>query len=404
MKLKIVFTSDFHIGLKTDEIDRVDEIIEIVSDTVRHCEDLMSQGFKVVLVLGGDIFNTNTPSEYYISRFIGVLNLIRQYNIQTYVMVGNHDSVPDPNRLSCLSFIRKIKSAYQTITLVDDIKFLKVMDQDSGPLYFTFLPHVTKALVHKKIKEGKYKGDKTTHAYIDSKCNRILKKIGESGTHYVFSHLNVIGAHPGSEENLLKKSEVFLPRCFTDPPMGYRKPTIIQGHIHKSSLQKNIHIIGSPIFCTFGETGDKYFAEISAYGEISKKDEIHLIETNCRRFCQIELDMIGETKDFFELSEVKGFLDNINTDTNPVIKFDITINPENNTYDWVAIREKLLSDNFYVKPILPRVVIKRQVRCIEQKVDLPVKDKVKVFLKTNHRKDHPRAQRIYKRLQKYLGE
>lgn len=406
--LKVVFSSDWHLGLKTEEIDRTDEIIEIGKDIVNHCISLMEEDHRVILVFGGDMFNVNYPSEYHISRFIEVLNLVRKYKIECYIMVGNHDSIPDPDRSSCMSFVNKIRVAYPTIRLIDDIRFLNVGNNDIGPIYFTFLPHITKALVHKKIKDGKYEGDTNPQKYIDSKSMRILKKLGkEEVTHYAFSHLNVIGAHPGSEENLLKKSEVYLPECFVEPPFGYSyvQPTIIQAHIHSHSVEGKLNIVGSPIYCTFGESGPKYFCEISINHCLGHADEIEFIPTKHRPFMQLELDMMGETKDFFEIEEVAKFLASVKEANKPVVKFDLTIDPEHNNYDWKKIREKVMEEcDAVVKPILPRVVMKRTIRSVKQKIDLPIKDKLKVYLKKNMNGDLPRAKRIYKRAQKYIGD
>ena len=398
--IRVIFSSDWHLGLRTNEIDRTDEIISVGKQVVKHCKKV-KEDHKVVLVLGGDIFNTNTPSEHHIGRFIEVLNLIRKHEINTYIMVGNHDSIADPERISCLSFIRKIKSAYPTITLVEDIKYLFIEEQDYGSLHFTFLPHISKALVHKKIKDGKYDGVENTQAYIDHKCTKIMKKVGKMGHNYIFSHLNVIGAHPGSESNLLKKSEVYLPESFTSPPLGWCSPTIIQGHIHSNSIMGDINIIGSPIYCGFGESGDKYFADITIKGSMGDQDTIDLVKTHCRPFMELELDMIGETKPFFKLPDVIEFLDDLKEQKDPVAKIDVTIDPEHNTYDWTEIRNKILKIGF-IKPITPRVVIKRTVRSKNQTIDLPIKDKIKVYLKRNMKKDLPRAKRIYKRTQKYL--
>lgn len=402
MALKIVFSSDWHLGLKTDEIDRTSEIIGIVLDVVEHCRRLREQGHEVVLVVGGDIFNTNTPAENLIAELIRVFGYIKKYGILTYFEAGNHDAVADPNRLSCLSFIRKAKIAYPTINLIEDIKFLKYSTYDTGPVYFTFLPHISKATLFNKIKDGKLKEGTTTQQYIESKCERILTKVGKGSQHYVFSHLNVRGAHGGSEENLLKKSEVYLPSAFTNTPPGYVTPEIIQGHIHSHQQVDNIHIVGSPIYCSFGEKGEKYFCEITHYGELGKKDEINFIPTNYRQFLQLELDMMGETRAFFDIPEVQDFMETIIPEKNPIVKFDISINPENNVYDWKKIREEVGTHNAYVKNIVPRIILKRPVRSVDQKITLTPNDAVKLYLTKNLRKTPNRAKRIYKLAQKYL--
>ena len=407
-ELKVIFTSDTHLGLKTDDIDRTEEIISILLDTVKQATKYKEQEYDVILVFGGDMFDNNNPSEKLISEFFKVLNEIKRHDIKTYYVVGNHESIADPDRLSCLSFLKEAKVGYPSITLVDDIKTAHIGQYDIGNVYFTFLPHITKAVLEKNHRNGKALDYDSVKGYIDFKANQISKKLGQGVTHYVFSHLNVIGAHAGSEENLLKKSEVYLPQIFTNPPVGYNKPVIVQAHIHTNQIIGNINIIGSPLYCGFGEKGRKYSADISISKSIGKKDTLNLIETNYRPFMQLEVSFIEETRDFFEVPEVQEFyIDLMNAkEKNPIVKFDITINPENNTYAWEEIRQKImrLLKGVYVKPILPRVLSKKHVRSAQQKIGLTVKESVQVYIKKNLKKEPEKAKRIYNISKKYFME
>ena len=403
--MKIVFSSDFHLGLKTGEMDRTKEIISLMAQIVRHCANLKDDGEEVVLVFGGDIFNTNVPSEHLISEFIKVLNLIRKNDIETYVMVGNHDAIADPNRLSCLSFVKRIGKAYPSISLVEDIQFMKIGTFDTGPLCFTFLPHITKALIQSKLNSGKLKKEISTQAYIDDKCEKVLDKVGGYSQHLVFSHLNVRNVHGGSEENLLRKSEVYLPNIFLNVPLGFSKPAIINGHIHSRTKIGNVDIVGSPLFCSFGEAEtDKYFLEIDYHGNLGKEPVFKYIKTKCVQFKQMEVDMVSDNKRFMERDDVNDFLDDI-ADKNVVAKFNVIISPENNTYDWKAIRDEIISETgATVREIVPRVVLKRPVKSIKQVASLNSDEAIKVYLKKNiGKKDIPRLKRLYKRSMKYTG-
>jgi len=400
-QLKIIFTSDLHIGLRSDEIDRSGEIIKILKSIVNRCKKL-SKDYNVLLVIGGDIFNTNTPSEENIADFIFIMSMIKKYGINTYIIVGNHDAIANPNRLSCLSFVKKAKTAYPMIRLIEDITSIEIGVYENGPLHFLFLPHVSKALIQKKLNTKAIRKEITTQEYIDSKTKSIMKKIGSCTQVIAFSHLNIIGAHPGSEENLLKKSTVFLPDTLINPPVGVTKPTIISGHIHSHSIMDNIYIVGSPIYCSYGEKpGPKFYCEISVSNQIGKPDDIEFKETEYREFKQLELDMIGETRDFFEIPEVSNFVSGLDPIHKPFIKFDIAINPENNNYDWKSIVKKCEKYEATVKPIIPRVVMKKNVRSAAQKINLNPIDAVKVRLKKNV-KDKMQMKRLYKIALKYL--
>ena len=403
----VVWSSDLHIGLKTDEIDRTEEIIDIALDVVEKANLYKENGHDTFLVFGGDVFNDNNPSEKVIASIFPVLNLIKKYDIKTYFIVGNHESVYDPNRLSCLSFIKKAKAGYPMISVVDDIASIEIGTFDSGKLQFTFLPHITPATIEMRQRKGKSLEVKSVKDYITKQCNGIVKKLGNGVNHYVFSHLNVSGAHPGSEENLLKKSEAYLPPVLTNTPYEYSKPVIIQGHIHSNQIIGNINVIGSPIYCSFGESGNKYYSVIKIPKTMSEKGKIELVESKHRPFLQLELNLMNETKDFFEIEEVKEFYKKVEKvkEMQPIVKFDITINSENNNYSWESYRQRIMSqiDGCYVKPILPKVIAKKHIRSIQQKLGLNPVDAVQVYLKKNLKREPEKAKRIYKITKKYLG-
>jgi hypothetical protein len=322
-------------------------------------------------------------------------------------MVGNHDAIFDPERLSCLSFIKELKHGYPSVELVEDVKMVKVGVLETGPMYFTFLPHITRATIQAKVKDNKLKESLTPQQYIEAKTKRIVEKIGQAGNNIAFSHLNVSGAHPGSEENLLKRSDVFVPQILLDPPIGYSKTMVVQGHIHTNQMVgENLYIIGSPIFCSFGEKIEpKYFAEINIPGEIGQPNELFLHETKYRPFYQLELNMVGQTGEFFEIPEVVKFLETLDTERKPVVKLDIAIDPEWNNYQWSLIREKIAKDyNCFVKNIVPRIIVKRQVRSADQKINLTPKKAVQTWLTKNFKKNPKKARKLYALSLKYLGE
>lgn len=394
--LHVVWGSDFHLGLKTDDIDREEEIIGVFVQQIHYAKDLMSQGKKVIYVLGGDIMNRNNPSEDLISRFIErVINLIRNLEIETYVMVGNHDSISVSGNTSCLTFIDKIRVGYPNIRLISDITLKKIADTDIGPLWFSFFPHITR--VH--LEDTKFA---STQEYIEVKADKIMKKVGPQGMLYAFSHLNVRGAHGGSEENLLKKSEVYLPKALLEKiDDSYNLPEIIQGHIHTKDRINNISIVGSPIYCGFGEgEEEKYFLHLEIATSMGKKDCFNYKLTECRKFLQLELDL---SKDDFngvdlQIPEVVAFLETIKPKS--VVKFDFKVNPKKCTVDWEAFRNMVMSEyDCYVKPIKPKYIYERVVRSEKQTIKLDPKEAVKVWLKSNK---PPRAKEKYSLAQTYL--
>ena len=133
---KIVFTSDWHLGLYTSEINRTSEIVQVCLNIVKHAIKIKAD----LLVIGGDIFHSNNPNEFLISQFIRILNLVRKYDLKTYVLVGNHDAISNGERKSCLDFVDLFKRSYPSVKLVSDIKCVEWFVADYGHVYLTFFP------------------------------------------------------------------------------------------------------------------------------------------------------------------------------------------------------------------------------------------------------------------------
>lgn len=395
--MKIGVINDTHLGLKTEKIDRTSEIYGIYKRFAKSC---LKNKVNAIVVCG-DIFDKNNPSEELVAVFISIMNMLAQVKVPVYIVVGNHDAIADPEHLSCLSFIKKLKKKYPNFHLIEDITCIEIEVNDLGPLYFTFLPHVSKALLEKKGKS-----DMSTQDYIDTKAKAILKRVGVGSQHLVFSHLNVHGVHAGSEENLLRKSEVYLPELITNTPTsGYVQPDIIQAHIHKKQVIGNVHIIGSPLFCTFGEdVDDRYFAIVNQPTALgSEKFSIDYISTGCKKFYELTINISGDEKeDFVDIPEIRDFLNQVKTES--IVKISPTIYGNHAGYNWNEVRMQVNDiTKSYVKEIVPRIIKEKIVRDTEQKPNLPPKRAVYVWLKRNKPKGAKRKLNLAKEyIEKHL--
>jgi DNA repair exonuclease SbcCD nuclease subunit len=397
--MEVVWISDLHFGLKTDGIDRNEEIYQVTLNTAKYAAKLKKSGKDTVMVIGGDIFNTNSPSEDQIHYFTRVLAFLHKQQVKTYVMVGNHDVIFDKERKSCLSLIRNLNIISPFIELIEDITNIKVKTTDYGFVYFTFLPHITK----NNYEESLYKSPQD---YINKRCEDIVKKVGMGSKHYVFSHLNVVGAIAGSEANLLKKSEVFVPECLQQTHIGGELPKIINGHIHSFDQIGNITIVGSPIFCTFGENLEetKRFLHLTIPENFNDVEKWHFEPTNCTIFKEVNFglfDVDFKKTDFLSLDIVKDELDSLDSNKNYYYKINVKLDNHENYIDWEAVRLAIAKPNVKVKPIIPSFVATQITRVPEQKITLAPIDAVKVFLTTNR---PLRMKEKFKLAKHYLGE
>ena len=379
---KLIHINDLHLGLTTSDIERSEEIVEVSLDAVKYAVKLKKKGQDVIIIVGGDVFEHNSPGDELISCFIRILNPAIKAKIKVFVVVGNHDSISKPKRKSCFSFLKKLKGGYELVKVIDDIKSIRWFQSEIGNVYLTFFPHITKA----HLDGTKYK---STQDYIDGKAQKIWDKLGQGVDQYVLSHLNVEDLIPGSEENLLKKSEVWFPNSYYESNLqpGQNVPLVLQSHIHTKQKKENMHVIGSQIFCGFGEKEkNKYFAVIFVPEMFGEKQKIIYKKTNCRPFIEIELDYTSDIKE--KMPKIPK---------NAVVKLNVKVNEEDSEkHDWVKLRKLYAKKCYYVKPVLPHIIRKHHARNNKQIISLSPLDASKVWMKKHKPKNRKRKIELVK--------
>lgn len=369
---RLVWISDLHWGLSTDEIDRTDEITSVAIQAAKYAVKVKARWF----VFGGDIFHNNQPTEELIACFLRVLNILTKAGIRVFVMDGNHDKHSKAHRKSALQFLERLAPRYPNVKWIHDITTVRVF-KGVVPCYFTFLPHIAKVHIPKEFK--------TPQDYVDAESDKIIAKMKFFGQHYVFSHLNVRGAVPGTEADMLKKSEIFLPDHFhTKSYLDKPYPTTINGHIHSSQKTGHVTIVGSPIFVSFGEKEkEKYFCEVLIPDGEKECTQVKLHPTKCRPFIELNVDLTTSI-----YNEAKLLKEIAKLPSSAIVKANITLG-ENMVHkvDMEKIRAALASTVFHVKPIVPKIVRKRIKRNARQTVKLNPLDAVRTFVGVNKPKD-----------------
>jgi len=378
---KYIFSSDFHIGLFTDELDRTNEIISIVTDIVNHAVSIKADG----VIFGGDIFHNNNPSSYLIKRFLKIINILNKNGIKIWIIDGNHDKISN-EKISCLQFLKELKSGYK-VKLISDIKCLRIFKSEIGNCYFTFLPHISTNQIPDEFK--------TVQKYIDAKTKRIQESISINANHFIFSHLNVKEAIPGTEQFMLKRSEAYLPEPILNPEFKHSRPIIIQAHIHTQQVIDRIHIIGSPIFVDFGEKEKKkYFCEINIPEYLGEgRHRIKMISTRCRPLKEFNIDC-SKTK--LEKKQIRILCKKISKRS--ILKVNLTI-PDHKILNLSEISNQFKKYCYHLKPIKPRIVRKVVKRNRHQTIKLSPNKAVKVWIKKHNPKN---AVRISELVESYI--
>jgi DNA repair exonuclease SbcCD nuclease subunit len=397
----IYFISDLHIGRVTDGVDRVKEVVNAFERLkVRINKDPIN--CKKIVVIGGDVFDKNNPNEKHIALFISILNMFKGMGVMVYVMSGNHDSIAEYGRYSCLSFIRELSSEYDYVELVDKIKHVYLDTFDSGPHYLVFLPHINFA----HLRRSSYS---EIQKYINARVAKIYKEIGPGAQTIVFSHLDIKKYLPIDSDNTLNRAVGCIPNklmTMKKMPLGTVKPLIISGHYHKSDKYKNVHIIGAPLCLTFGEIAEKkYFAKITVHTQLSQAPTVKLVSTKADKFVQIDLDLTSY-KDDLQNKIIEAVNKKVSKKMRGHLKIDLVLKEfQVGAVDWKKLKDRIEGKYcMKVKDIKPKIVRdSRQVRNSKMKLGLKPLESLHIYLKEVMKLDRDIMERVEARAELILN-
>ncbi len=281
--MKIMHTSDWHIGKKTENHERLNEQSAVLDEI---CEIADREGVDLVLV-AGDVFDTYIPSADAEELFFEkVVKLARGRSV--VIISGNHD---DPTRLCASAPLAAKSRVYFSDSIYSDRITEKAVDNSGGAIlkesgegyavfekdeesvYVGMLPYPTEA----RFKE---------RASGESYAERIIfwmNKCFENNTNnlpqILVSHLFALGGvtSDGEREISLGGAKAvdkgaFPPTCYT-----------ALGHLHKRqvvSKSKNIIYSGSILQYAFDEVNiDKSVTVFDVVGgKVENLHEVKLIQ------------------------------------------------------------------------------------------------------------------------------
>ena len=250
--MKILHTSDLHIGKKLMGRERFSEYRAISSELAEVCE---RENVELVLI-AGDVFDTYTPSAEAEEIFYrGVKNLSELCAV--LVISGNHD---DYVRLTAASVLAEEQNVYiigNNLSPVNCAKRGKVYPVKSGNgwvvfegngerVYINALPYPNEA----RFKEGR--SDET----FEEKMTRWIA-CGEEGRteempSIFLSHLFVAGGKVSDSEREIDLGGAHIVPLSLLPKCDY----CALGHLHRrQKLANNVYYSGAPMQFSFDECG-----------------------------------------------------------------------------------------------------------------------------------------------------
>ncbi len=260
--MKILHTSDWHIGKRLMGRERLDEQEAVLDELAELCE---SEGVELVIV-AGDIFDTYTPSAEAENLFFQKIRKIAGENRAALLISGNHD---DGVRLSASTPFSEELGVYIVgndrkplrLTSVRAVKPIvsgkgyAVFENGAGERVFvSALPYPN---------EARFKEEKSELPYVERIKEWILE--GERGNvdglpSVFVSHLFVLGGEISESER-----EIGLGGARALPVDALPKSNYIAlGHLHKKQKMGKGHCYysGSPLQYSFDEATNEKTVKI----------------------------------------------------------------------------------------------------------------------------------------------
>ena len=255
--MKILHTSDWHIGKRLLSRERLDEQAEVLDEIVDICD---REEIDLVLI-AGDIFDTYTPSAEAEELFYQKIKKVAGQGRAVLLISGNHD---DGVRLSAAAPLAEEYGIYivgnDRKVLGKSAKTRRVYPVDSGKGYVLFEKGEEKTYISllPYPNEARFREEKSELSYIEQMQKWLAE--GEVGnTHgypsVLMAHIFVAGGSVSDGER-----EIDLGGARAIPPDALPKCDYIAlGHLHKKQRmgKGNCYYSGSPLQYAFDERADK---------------------------------------------------------------------------------------------------------------------------------------------------
>ncbi len=239
--MKILHTSDLHLGLRLCEYPMNGEIAYLLDQIIQTavCEKCTA------VIIAGDIYDRSNPSPESVAIFDGFITALAGEGIRVFIISGNHDS---PERIAYLSGILENAGVY--ISPVFDGKIAKTtLTDEYGDVNFYLLPFFRPSQL--RLMNPDFKGDDYTSAHrflIDSLDIDMNAR-------------NIMTAHQfvsGSTEESTADDEVGGSGMVSADVFDVFDYTAL-GHLHGAHpviRDSGIEYCGSPLKCSFAEAGE----------------------------------------------------------------------------------------------------------------------------------------------------
>lgn len=251
--MRLLHTSDWHVGKSIRGLSRADEhravLAEMVAIAVERAVD--------VFVVAGDLFESSAPSPEAEAIVYEALLSLSARDIQVLVISGNHDNARRFEAIRPILALARVHVVARP-TRPDDGGVV-TLSTDNGTASFALLPFVSQRGI---VRADQLMAD-AAFEHVQSYAERIsaLVDVLVSGCPgdvppVVIHHGFVTGGTVGGGERLAHLANAYHLSALAFPP---RVAYVALGHLHRAQKIPGaapIHYSGSPLMLDFGESDD----------------------------------------------------------------------------------------------------------------------------------------------------
>jgi exonuclease SbcD len=290
MSLRILHTSDWHLGQTFHDYERTSEHQRFLSWLV----DTICINHVDVLLISGDVFDVANPSTQASQLYFNFLRevTLRQPNLQVLIIAGNHDS---PGRLEAPKALLEAFNV-NVVGMVEFIDNKVDLNKIIIPLIDKYGNRVGLCLAIPFVRLGDYPTSTNESLSYEQGVAKLYQEAYEYASNQLqpgefiiaMGHLHTAGATTSVDD----KSERLILGGLNLISSDAFNPGIIYtalGHIHKAQCldtARNIRYAGSPLPMSFSEnnyTHKVYIADISSSNEIQVSVEKIPVTVNLLR-------------------------------------------------------------------------------------------------------------------------
>ena len=280
--MRILHTSDWHLGKSLEGFSRLEEQEQFVDDFI----DIVNKNNIDLVIISGDIYDSGNPPAKAESLFYKALKGIESKNRAVFIIAGNHDN---PERLTAVSPITLDKGIIILGTPESRIFSGCSMVKDSGPCYVELEINGERVVIaalpypsEKRLNDIWNKGDeKESQKSYDEKIGEIFrdleKKFRKDTINIAVSHIFMTGGDVSDSERPI---ELGGSLAVSYKSLPQKAQYIALGHLHKPQKVKggnlNAYYSGSPLQYSRSEIGyskECYIVDVKA-GEEAKVSQV----------------------------------------------------------------------------------------------------------------------------------